>query len=118
MTKVSVDRLLELSKYNKELRKCGLSVSDLIDLNDNYEITATVEKFKKDGKKVFPKEPTSSETNVISALNLGYYATSTGFFKDRITKGYTPIGNVVTQLVAFSPDRQSKTVIKFSYKRK
>lgn len=105
----------EFAGYKKQVEKCGLYLSKLDELNEFYTITLTEEHYKKLGRKNFPKNPTTTETKEITARQFACYITSIGFFGDRITKNYTQLGYVVTELTCKSPDDELKIVRKFKY---
>ena len=106
----------EFKGYATEIKKCGLSLYELDNIAANYKITMTQETYEKLGRKNFPKNPTETETQEISARQLACYLSSISFFKDRIEKNYTPAGYITTKLTSISPDKEIKIIRKFRYK--
>ena len=106
----------EFKGYAAEIKKSGLSLYDLDNIAANYKITMTQETYEKLGRKNFPKNPTETETQEISARQLACYLSSISFFKDRIEKNYTPAGYITTKLTSISPDKEIKIIRKFRYK--
>ena len=105
----------EFKDYEKEIKKCGLSLYDLDNIAANYKVTMTQETYKKLGRKYFPKKATETETQEINARQLACYLSSISFFKDRIEKNYTPAGYITTKLTSTSPDKEIKIIRKFRY---
>lgn len=99
----------EFKEYRKTLHKIGMDGYDLDTLdNGKYEITLIENRYEKLGRKHFPKNPTTTETSTITARQYACYITSIGFFRDRVVKGYTPAGNIVTRLTCQNPDKTLK----------
>ena len=105
----------EFKGYKEEIKKCGLSLYDLDNIAANYKVTMTQETYKKLGRKYFPKKPTETETQEISARQLACYLSSISFFNDRVEKNYTTAGYVVTKLTSISPDKEIKIIRKIRY---
>ena len=95
----------EFKGYNKTMAKVNVSGSTLDTLNGaGYTITMTENRYTLGGRKGFPKKPQESITETITARQYACYITSIGFFKDRVTKGYTAAGYIPTKLTCTSPD--------------
>ena len=107
----------EFKGYEKEFKKCGLSLYDLDNIAANYKITMTQEIYKKLGRKYFPRKATETETQEINARQLACYLSSISFFKDRIEKNYTIVGLIATRLTCVSPSKEIKIIRKFNYER-
>ena len=105
----------EFKGYEKEFKKCGLSLYALDRIAANYKITMTQETYEKLGRKNFPRKATETETQEISARQLACYLSSISFFNDRIEKNYTTAGYIATKLTSTSPDKEIKIIRKFRY---
>ena len=105
----------EFKGYEKELKKCGLSLYDIDNIAANYKITMTQETYEKLGRKNFPRKATETETQEINARQLACYLSSISFFGDRVERNYTPAGYIATKLTCTSPDKEIKIIRKFRY---
>ena len=105
----------EFKDYEKEFKKCGLSLYDLDRIAANYKITMTHETYEKLGRKYFPRQATETETQEISARQLACDLSSISFFNDRVEKNYTPAGYIATRLTSTSPDKEIKIIRRFKY---
>ena len=105
----------EFKGYEKELKKCGLSLYDIDNIAANYKITMTQETYEKLGRKYFPRKATETETQEINARQLACYLSSISFCNDRVEKNYTPAGYIATKLTCTSPDKETKIIRKFRY---
>ena len=106
----------EFKGYKKYFEKCGLEMYEVDSLKD-YQITLTTEHYEKLGRKAFPNKPTTTETEIIDARQFCCYVSGMAFFKDRVTKGRTPLGYIVTKLSCTNPSNDLKIVRKFTYER-
>ena len=105
----------EFKNYAVEIKKSGLSLYDLDNMDRRYKITMTKETYEKLGRKYFPRKATETETVEINARQLACYLSSISFFKDRVEKNYTPAGYITTKLTSTSPDKEIKIIRKFRY---
>ena len=105
----------EFKVYEKQLKKCALSVDDLKRFNTYFKITLVTERYEKLGRKNYPKNPTVRTEEEIDAWQLGCYASSINFFGDRIEKGYTKGGYTLIKLTCHNPSNEIKVVRKFKY---
>ena len=105
----------EFKGYKEEIKKCGLYLTDLDNMDGRYKITMTKETYEKLGRKYFPRKATETETQEINARQLACYLSSISFFKDRVERNYTPAGYITTKLTSTSPDKEIKIIRKFRY---
>ena len=99
----------EFREYNKAMAKFNVYGSMLDELNSgSYKITLTTKTWQLENRKCFSKKPQSVETEEITARQYACYITSIGFFKDRVSHGYTPIGFIPLRLTCYSPNRAVK----------
>lgn len=98
----------EFKEYEKFFNKYNLSGGKLNDLDENYQIIMTENRYELGNRKNFPKKPTETKTEVITARNYACYITSIGFFKDRVEKEYTCAGYIPTRLTCKNPDNTLK----------
>ena len=96
----------EFASYNRQMAKWGVYGSTLDTLNNgNYAITLTTKTWNLGGRKCFSRDPQSVETETITARQYACYISSVGFFRDRVSSGYTPVGYIPVRLTCYSPDR-------------
>ena len=107
---------VEFANYERELKKLNVW-SEIEYLEQYWKIILTEERFEKLGRKCFPKKPTEVTEEEITARQYLCYLTSIGFFGDRVTKGYTVVGYIPTQLSCTRPDKEVKIVRHFKVTR-
>ena len=105
----------EFKDYEKEFKKCGLSLYDLDRIAANYKITMAQEKYEKLGRKNFPKKATETEVKEISARQLACYLSLISFLNYKAEKNYTPAGYIATKLICTPPSKETKIIRKFKY---
>jgi hypothetical protein len=106
---VTITLSQEFKEYNLAMAKLKVYGSTLDDLNNgNYIITLTTKIWHLGGCKYFPKQPSEVETEEITARQYACYVSSVGFFNDRVSMNYTPVGFIPTRLTCYSPDRNIK----------
>jgi hypothetical protein len=105
----------EFKNYNSILAKLQVFGSMLDDFNNgNYVITLTTKIWYLESRKDFSKIPQSIEAEEITARQYACYITSIGFFNDRVSRSYTPVGIIPVRLTCYSPDRNIKIERTFS----
>lgn len=112
----------EFAEYNKiMLKKAGID-SWIFERINNFlagggHLTVTENRYEKQGRKNFPKKPTTSEEHEADARNYACYLSSIGFFGDRIYESYTHCGCIPTRLTCVSPDGEIKVerIFKLEY---
>ena len=105
----------EFKRYEKELKKAGLSLYDLDLIEDSYNVTMKEKRFEKRGRKTYGKYPVEEKEESITSRQLACYMSSIGFFGDRVEKAYTKLGYVPIRLTSVSPDKEVKVVREFEY---
>ena len=109
----------EAKKTYKWAFKQYPDVTTLFD-NNGYKITMKTENYEKDGSKF---KLVDSDTKDITWEQYFNVIDATPFFKnlggtERVSKSYTVVGYVPVEIVSISPDREKKTVRKFSFELK
>lgn len=112
----------EFSEYNKIMSKKADITSELFEdinafLAKGGHLTVICNRYEKQGRKNFPKNPTTTKTEEIDARNYACYLSSIGFFGDRIFKSHTYFGYVPTRLTYIIPDGEIKVerIFRFEY---
>lgn len=85
-----------VKQYHKSFTKCNVTADKLLTLQNHYTIQETYTE-KKNGKIVEKK------TENVTAEYYGNIISGHGFFKDRITKGYTAAGYIAVRFYAKNP---------------
>lgn len=104
----------EFKQYESLFKKYNLFLSDFNTL-ENYTITMTENRYEKLGRKNFPKNPTTTKTEVITARQYACYMSSIGFFKDRVENTYTSFGYKPYSLTCKNPSNELKIVRQFDF---
>ena len=105
----------EFKQYESLFKKHNLFLSDLSTLEANYIISMTEEHFEKLGRKNYPKQPTTSNTQVITARSYACYISSINFFHDKVINNYTSFGFKPYKLTCQNPDSTLKIVRTFHF---
>lgn len=108
--------ITEFGTYEKLLLKNGITSSVIRYLND-CKIVLKQETFEKLGRKTFPQKPTNTEIRELTVRQYLCYITSTGYFGDRVSRGYTIAGYIPTRLTCKRPDNEVRIVRSFSIER-
>lgn len=96
-------------EYKHSFDKCNLTPSILFDLQDHGKITVTVTTKDKNYKVVSEEKENISFNYFINTIS------GISFFNDRVTKGYTKFGYIVTELRCCSPSKRIRKVRVFKY---
>lgn len=97
-------------QYRNEFKKANISDTDIMALNDHYEIIETIEK-KRNGKTYETKK------KVISAEGFMNELTWINWFNARVYKGYSMIGYVIQKMTYVSPDKKESRTVHYEFKR-
>jgi hypothetical protein len=96
----------EFADYNRTMARLNVYGSTLDALNGGgYTITLTTRTWNKGSRQAFARNPDTTETESITARQYACFVSSVGFFRDRVSNGYTPVGYVPVRLTCYSPDR-------------
>lgn len=111
----------EFKEYNKTMKRAGIDsfLFDTINqfLKSGGKLEVTSNRYEKQGRKNFPKNPTTTEKEVISARNYACYMSSIGFFGDKVYKSYTYCGYIPTRIVCKNPDNTVKVERIFKFEK-
>jgi hypothetical protein len=110
MEKYSYDELYEVvEKYEKEFKKCKLSVIDLLKIQRDCKVQVT--KIVKDGhhKKI------SEKVEIVPFDHFINLITSIGFFHDKVTLNYSYVGYCVYTMTCTSPDKEKHITRKIDF---
>ena len=100
-----------VKQYKKEFTRANISPFDLLALQDHFTITEKLTK-KRNGKIYEIKE------NIIDARKFMCSLTWIGFFHARVTRNYSPAGNVIYKISYISPDKTESRIIRYTYEYK
>ena len=97
-----------LRQYRKEFKKANISDTVIMALQDHYTIVETIQK-KRNGR-VY-----ETEKKKITARQFMNELTWIGFFKARVYRNYSMIGNVIYKMVYVSPSGDESRAIHYSF---
>ena len=87
----------EFEQYNKEMANVNVYGTTLDHIDKEVEagelvIEMTEKRYEKGNRKGFPRKPTEETKEIIDARQYACYVSSIGFFKDKVSMGYTFFG--------------------------
>lgn len=107
MENVTIRLSEEFEQYNKAMSKYNVYGSTLDRLNEmiesgTHKLFLSEKRYEKQGRKGFPRKPTSENVSEIKARNYACYISTIGGFSDKVTQDYTFLGYIPTELKSVS----------------
>ena len=113
----------EFEQYNKEMANVNVYGTTLDHIDKEVEagelvIEMAEKRYEKGNRKGFPRKPTEETKEIIDARQYACYVSSIGFFKDKVSMGYTFFGYIPVGLKAISwGNGDTKVIREFNFKR-